>query len=340
MANGVPMQGWGLWSGLSRSAFLADVGPEDRDARRLLVTLTVGLAVSILAGIAGWIVIVAPAAILSGAGGKGLAALGEVALSMSDPHAQSLPVAVIRLLVTAASDALFLLVFVAVAAAVAGHDLKRYFTAASRFRWRLLGAGLILAMAALTPAVLTDRSLAVDTGAPPILAIAPTWDTRMYYVAASLLLVPAAMAEELVFRGWLLRQFAALSRRPSLLVIGSGLVFSAIHLDFSPDGFITRAVMGAGLAYMTLRLGGIELAAGVHAANNIMIVLFIQQLGPATAAGGEGLTLGSLIADAAMLAGYVAIAEAIARIGPLGRALGVGPMEISPGAAASSGPLA
>ena len=247
--------------------------------------------------------------------------------------------AVLRLLVTAASDAIFLVVFVAVAAAVSGHDLKRYFTAAPAFRWRLLGLGLVLAMVALTPAVLTDRAMSGDAGAPPILSVASAWDGRMFYIAASALLIPAAIAEELVFRGWLMRQFAAFSRRPSLLVVGTGLAFSAVHLDFSPDGFITRAVMGAGLAYITLRLGGIELAAGVHAANNIMIVLFIQQLGPATAVGNATLTAGSLIADAAMLAGYVAIAEAIARIGPLARALHVTPTQISPGAVGSSGPL-
>ena len=34
--------------------------------------------------------------------------------------------------------------------------------------------------------------------------------------------------------------------------------------------------MGAGFAYMTLRLGGIEFSTGVHAANNLLIVLFIQ----------------------------------------------------------------
>ena len=206
MANGVPMQGWGMWTGLARSAFLADVGPRDRDPRRLFATLAVGLAVAITASIAGWIVIMAPAAIVSGAGAKGLVALGEIALTMADPHAQTLPLAVLWLLVTASSDALFLVVFVAVAAAMAGRGLRRYVTAAPRFRWRLLAAGVVLAMIALTPAVLADRAMSGETGAPPILAIAPAWDERLFYVAAALLLIPAAIAEELAFRGWLLRQ--------------------------------------------------------------------------------------------------------------------------------------
>jgi membrane protease YdiL (CAAX protease family) len=336
MSNGVPMQGWGLWTGLGRSPLLADVGPEDRDPRRLLATLAIGLAVAFLAAIAGWILIVAPYAILSGHGGRGLAAIGDVAELMKDDNAQGVSVAVLKLLMAAGTDALWMLVFVAVAAALAGRALMRYATVAPSFRWRLLAAGVIVAMAALAPAVMADRAASGDGSAPPLLAIAKGWDGRLVYAAASLLLIPAALAEELLFRGWLLRQFAALTRRPSLLLLSTGLVFSAIHFDFSPDGFITRLAMGAGFAYMTLRLGGVELAAGVHAANNIMIVLFIQQLGAAEAADGGGLSLEVLVSDAVMLAAYVGMAEAVARIGPLSRLLGVQARELSPGAAASA----
>jgi membrane protease YdiL (CAAX protease family) len=335
VTNGVPMQGWGLWGGLGRSPFLADVGPEDRDPRRLAMTVVIGLSVALLASIAGWIVVVAPFALLSGLGDRGLTALGDVGLLMRDSHPQGLAVAVLKLLIATGTDALCMLVFVAVAAALAARALKRYATAAPTFRWRLLAAGVIVAMVTLAPAVLADRASSGDTAMPPLLAIAKGLDGRLVYAAASLLLVPAALAEELVFRGWLLRQFAALTRRPSMLLFGTAFVFSAIHFDFSPDGFITRLAMGAGLAYMTLRLGGVELAAGVHAANNIMIVLFIEQLGP-EAGGGGGLTLAVLVSDAVMLAGYVGIAEAVARIGPISRLLGVQAREISPDAAASA----
>ena len=336
MTNGVPMQGWGLWTGLRRSPFIAGIGPDDRDPRRLIVTLAVGLSVAILASIAGWIVVVAPYAIFSGAGDRGLAALGDIGLLMKDPHAQSLPVAVLRLLIATGTDGLTMLVFVAVAAALAGHALRRYVTAAPTIRWRLLLAGVVLGMIALVPAVVADRGLGGDGVASPLTAISKGWDGRLVYAAASLMFIPAALAEELVFRGWLLRQFAALTQRPSLLLLSAGVVFSAIHLDFSPDGFVTRVAMGAGLAYMTLRLGGVELAAGVHAANNIMIVLFVEQLGPLAVGGGTGLTVGVVVSDLVMLAVYVALAEAVARIGPLSRLLGVRARELSPGAAATA----
>jgi membrane protease YdiL (CAAX protease family) len=336
MTNGVPMQGWGLWTGLGRSPILAGIGPDDRDPRRLAATLVIGLAVAILASIAGWIVVVAPFAIFSGAGDRGIAALGDMGVLIQDPHHQSLAVAVLRLLVAVGTNELFLLVFVAVAAAMAGRALMRYATAAPAFRWRLLAAGVIVAMIALVPAVVADRAAGGDGVSTPLLAIAKTWDGRLLYIVVSLILIPAALAEELLFRGWLLRQFAAVTRRPSVLLLSSAVLFSALHFDFSPDGFITRVAMGIGLAYMTLRLGGVELAAGVHAANNIMIVLFVQPLGPAAASAGDGLTVGVLVSDAVMLAAYIALAEAVARIGPLSRLLGVQARELSPDAAATA----
>jgi membrane protease YdiL (CAAX protease family) len=319
VTNGVPTQGWRLWTGLGRSPFLGDLRAEDRDPRRLVATLVIGLSVAILASIAGWIVVVAPFAILSGAGDRGLAALGDIGLLMKNPQDQSLAVAVLRLLVATGTDGLTMLVFVAVASAP---------------RSRLLAAGVVLAIIALVPAVAADRATGGDGASLPLMAVAKGWDGRLIYAAASLLLIPAAFAEELVFRGWLVRQFAALTRRPSLLLLSSGLVFSAIHLDFSPEGFLTRLAMGAGLAYMTLRLGGVELAAGVHAANNIMIVLFVQQLGPLTDSGAADSIVQVLASDLVMLLVYVGLAEAVARIGPLSRLLRVEPRELSPLAAA------
>jgi membrane protease YdiL (CAAX protease family) len=88
----------------------------------------------------------------------------------------------------------------------------------------------------------------------------------------------AAAAEEVVFRGWLLKQMGAFTRNPALLIAINGLLFSAIHFDPNLDAFLVRLAMGVGLAWMTLRLGGIEFAIGAHAANNIVILLFIQPM--------------------------------------------------------------
>jgi hypothetical protein len=76
--------------------------------------------------------------------------------------------------------------------------------------------------------------------------------------------------------------------------------------------------MGAGFVYMTLRLGGVEFSTGAHAANNILIVLFIQPLSlkptPST-----GVSADSLFQDVFLLASYVIMAEVAARWAPLRR---------------------
>jgi hypothetical protein len=136
-----------------------------------------------------------------------------------------------------------------------------------------------------------------------------------------------------MFRGWLLRQLAAFNRSPGVLVFVTAVAFAAAHFDFSPDAFLTRTLMGAGFAYMTLRLGGIELATGAHAANNILFILFIEPLNPAANDGAGGLPAGVLLGDVVLVAGYVAMAEAAARLPALRRWAGVDLAEIAPTAA-------
>ena len=207
-------------------------------------------------------------------------------------------------------------------------------TAAATFRWRVLAAGLVLGMAALIPAVISEHTLGnVST---PAMAISNDWAGRLAYIVACVVFIPAALAEELMFRGWLMRQISALTRRPSLLLLLTGVVFAALHFDFDATSFITRATMGAGLAYMTLRLGGVELAVGVHAANNIMIVLFIEQLGGTQAVTETGLSIDLFLSNALTMIVYVGLAEAVARIAPLSRLLGVEARDLSPGGAATA----
>jgi hypothetical protein len=69
---------------------------------------------------------------------------------------------------------------------------------------------------------------------------------------------------------------------------------------------------------MTLRLGGTEFAIGTHAANNIVILLFIQpmSLKPEPP---HGFPPETLIVAPLMLAGSVAMAEIVARWAPLRR---------------------
>lgn len=108
----------------------------------------------------------------------------------------------------------------------------------------------------------------------PILNELYALDSRiLYLLVASLMVFIAAAAEEIVFRGVLLRTLGGLTRKAWVLVLLNGLLFSLIHLDPDPVAFVARAVSGAVWTWAALRLGGIEFAIGAHWANNLVIVL-------------------------------------------------------------------
>lgn len=318
-----------ILAGLARSPFLADAERE-REPGRLAITIAGGLGLGFVSALACWLLILAPYTVLIGKGAEGLDGLSQIASRLTDAKDMDPHLATLRMLVATITDASSLLAFVAVAAAVAHRPLHIYVTAAPLVRWRLAALGLVMAAVVLSPLAVVDRLLAANPQPFPVLAISPDGGERLIYALSSLLLIPAAAAEEIFFRGWLLRQFAAFTRGPGLLMLATGTVFAALHLDFNPDAFLTRAVMGVGLAYMTLRLGGVEFAAGAHAANNMLVVLFLQPLTASTLNETGGISGGSVAEDLFMMIGYVAITEAVVRTPALRRWAGLAPGEISP----------
>ena len=294
------MSGLGVVAGLADSDFLSDVDAHDRDTARLAMTLAGGVT------------------------------LGFAAATLVDFALGGLPHTLQELLFDTAANGMFWLSFVALAAAIAHHRLRAYLTAAPHIRWRLLALGLGLGLLALAPVVVANVLTA-----PANRSVEGAWATiapngLLIAAFSTLLLIPAAAAEELFFRGWLLRQTAAFTRRPVVLIVLTAMVFSGIHRDFSPDAFLNRALMGAGFAYMTLRLGGIEFSAGAHAANNVMVVLFMGPLTLDAPVGGPAFSFGTLISDAAMVAGYVLITETVARLPQLQRWAHVRSQDVSP----------
>ena len=99
-----------------------------------------------------------------------------------------------------------------------------------------------------------------------------------------------------------------MSATRSLLMALNGLLFAAIHFDPNIDAFLVRAAMGAGLTWMALRLGGIELGIGAHAANNAVILLLIRPMTTRPDSPHEfkaGLIASALV----VLAGFIGVAE-------------------------------
>lgn len=318
----------GVWAGLTDSVFLAGIEERERDGARVATTVLGGLTLGMVAAVCGLLLVLVAYAILIGEGDRGMTGLGRVARAVADPEASAPGLSVLRLVLATAVDGVFLVVFVAFAAVMVHQPLRVYVTAAPRFRWRLLAVAMAMSATVMAPVVFAEHLLAGGSTAPPVIGVSLQVGDRLAYALSALLLIPAAAAEELFFRGWLMRQAGVFLRRPLTLIGLTSLTFSALHLDFNPDAFLTRALMGAGFAYMTLRLGGIEFSAGVHAVNNMLIVLFLQPLSLQQTSGAD-ISAISLIEDAALLGGYVLITELVARLPPLRRLAGVRPAEVS-----------
>lgn len=100
------------------------------------------------------------------------------------------------------------------------------------------------------------------------------------FVFLALVLIPIqASAEELFFRGYLLQGIGLQVRNMWTLSAISGFLFMFPHL-LNPEAATNYSLMalyyfsmGAFLAYLTLRDGRLELALGIHAANNLFSAL-------------------------------------------------------------------
>jgi len=101
-------------------------------------------------------------------------------------------------------------------------------------------------------------------------------DTFFLFAAVALCLTPLqAATEELLFRGYVMQALGLLVKRPAVIAIASSLLFMLPHLAnpevassplLVPPQYLALGLL---LAAVTLRDGRLELAIGIHAANNI-----------------------------------------------------------------------
>jgi uncharacterized protein len=193
-------------------------------------------------------------------------------------------------------------------------------TSAPKWRWRHLLLGLALfGLFALALTAFED-----PVGSPPYRTIFQTPASALTF---SLLFIPAvlvaAAAEEFVFRGWILRHVGRKVTRTSLVIlsaVASSMVFSLIHWEtaFDLNALITRAAVGCGLCYVTLRMGGVEMATGAHAASNLVVFYLFYPFSLAETEV-EPFDPWVIVGAALWFAGYVAVAEAALRIPALAR---------------------
>jgi membrane protease YdiL (CAAX protease family) len=102
------------------------------------------------------------------------------------------------------------------------------------------------------------------------------------FVIIALIVTPIqTSAEELFFRGYLIQAGGRLSRNRLLLTLVSAVLFALPHMS-NPEvanGFwltmLGYFVIGAGLAWFALLDGSLEIALGLHAANNLFAGIMV-----------------------------------------------------------------
>jgi membrane protease YdiL (CAAX protease family) len=289
-------------------AFLEQAGPKDRSWWRALLLLFGG-------GLATALVFVVLVSVSFSIGSLGLMAVQDLKLeeavrrAMTTRTDQPLITYLPVLFALGVSFIGAVATFVAIASWIYGRPIKSFLTAAPRFRWRAVLAGLLVTTPLMLVAILFEVQWNPPEATPPMLRLDEAFTLRLLYaLAAAGFLYLAALAEEVIFRGWLLQQLKGLLRNPWVVLVVSGLLFSLAHADPNVDAFVARAAMGVAWGWIVLRTGGIEFASGGHLANNLMIALFLAPITLETPTA-TAFQWGSLLVQCAVLFVLVGVVE-------------------------------
>ncbi|HMB25365.1 MAG: lysostaphin resistance A-like protein [Chloroflexota bacterium] len=154
--------------------------------------------------------------------------------------------------------------------------LRTLFTGAVHIRWGriLAGAGVWFGIAALVSIV-----EALLYPGRYVLTFQPV--TLLIYTFVALIFVPIqTSAEEIFFRGYLLQWMGLRLKNKWILAFINGMLFFLPHM-VNPEMAIDSILVGLGyfamgffFAFITLQDNGMELALGMHAANNLFAALF------------------------------------------------------------------
>jgi uncharacterized protein len=292
-------------------AFLAMAGPPDRAWPRILAGLVLGgLAGAIAAGVVAFLVLQVGAWRLH----PDLPQAAAIDYLMrSDRPGRDLASYRFEFAMAGLASFAFAAGFLLVAAQVFRRPIRSFLTAAPRFRWGQVGLGLAFGLVMVGLGVMLERIWLPAAEAGPIFRASEAQAARLAYIAAALaMLYLAALAEEALFRGWLLQQVGAWTRSVPVILAVNGLLFSFLHFDPNLGGFVVRCIMGAGWAWIALRLGGVEFTTGAHLANNFIVSLFVAPPSFVTPAP-EAFDPRAVAVELAIVLALVAVVELVLR---------------------------
>lgn len=303
------------WRLRATPEFLKPVGERERNIVRLLAFLAVGGALFLLVSL----VTIAAVTVAMAMHGHSPAQLADILKSGKRIGAA---LSSYNYLLAMAGLSLFAsaLALLWLAARFYSRPFRSFVTAAPRFRWGLAGLGFAITLPILGVAVGLQQVFGNEPLHPPIFTATGGGDLAFYVVAAVAFLFIAALAEEMIFRGWLLQQTSAFTRSIPILLLVNGVLFSLAHGDLDPGALFVRALMGASWAWIALRVGGLEFGTGAHLANNLLIALFIEPVTLAAPAH-EQADIWSGLVQLAIVGASVAAVELLMRSGKLERSL-------------------
>lgn len=199
----------------------------------------------------------------------------DPATSVSGTGFSGIPV-VVEFLFTMSSFIPFLLATFLAVRFIHDRPVKTLVTGKASIRWGRMFAGagvwfLIAALLAVVEALLYPGRY--------VLTFQPV--TLLIFALAALVLIPIqTSAEEFFFRGYLLQWMGLRLKNIWLLSILNGVLFFLPHA-VNPEMATNSLLIGLGyfamgffLALITLQDQGMELALGMHAANNLFAALF------------------------------------------------------------------
>jgi membrane protease YdiL (CAAX protease family) len=200
---------------------------------------------------------------------------GDPATNFSGTGFEGVPV-ILEFLVTMSSFLPFLVATFLAVRFIHERPLRTLVTGETRIRWKRMfaGAGVWLLIAALLS--LVESILYPDRY---VLTFQPV--TLLVFAILALILIPMqTSAEEFFFRGYLLQWMGLRLKNRWLLSMLNGVLFFLPHAA-NPEMATGSILIGLGyfvmgffLTFITLQDDGIELALGMHAANNLFAALF------------------------------------------------------------------
>jgi len=123
-----------------------------------------------------------------------------------------------------------------------------------------------------------------------------------------------ASAEEVLFRGYILQVAQrALRSRWAAAALSIGL-FTVAHYGYGVESAVFSLITAVGLTACVLLLNGLEMAMGIHVANNLVVGFLFQDLANANAPSASGFAWDQIAADAAIMVALVGIAFALRRL--------------------------